>query len=433
MSQSKQLKIKMRRHHAAFQARAAIHPGYEKREDVTIKDVADSLDKIATAFEEFKAKTGRRVEAMETRLSRPGAFTENQQREADTESIFDAPDALVMRAGDDFERRYAIKQSSGNGMPEQRMTIGEFFRGVANIRTTESVKASLAVGTDTAGGFAVPNVLMSGIMQAMVPASALMQAGAAIVDYSGPDKIGKSFRTAVVDTLPTAAWRNELGGVAESAPTFRAVDANPKSLAFVVRVSRELLADATNMDQALYTAIGQAFALEMDRAGLRGTGTAPEIRGINNTVGINVVNQGTNGAAIANYSPILAGMLEVRKNSGPMPTACITSPNAIFKFAGLLDTTNQPLQIPEQAKKLSWYDTAQIPVNLAVGSSSDCTEIYLGDFRTMYYLMRENVSIQLLRESYASTGEIGFLCHARLDLTIPYPKAFTVVRGSRVT
>jgi len=41
------------------------------------------------------------------------------------------------------------------------------------------------------------------------------------------------------------------------------------------------------------------------------------------------------------------------------------------------------------------------------------------------------VSIQLLREVFASTGEIGFACHVCADVVIPYPQTFAVIKGVR--
>ena len=85
--------------------------------------------------------------------------------------------------------------------------------------------------------------------------------------------------------------------------------------------------------------------------------------------------------------------------------------------------------MPDALKDLKLIATSQIPNNLTVGSSSDCSEIYIGDFSKMYFAMRENVSIQLLNELYAGTGEIGFACHMRADLVVQYPAAFSVVTG----
>jgi HK97 family phage major capsid protein len=43
--------------------------------------------------------------------------------------------------------------------------------------------------------------------------------------------------------------------------------------------------------------------------------------------------------------------------------------------------------------------------------------------------MRERLNIGVLREAYAKTGEIGFLCHARVDVVAYYPQAITVIEG----
>lgn len=428
--------VAMAADHEAFRNRLEQNPNYERREEPTLADVARVLGEISQGVDDFKSTVNNRIDQIETRRARPGQEpTDDLKENKGGPTIFDAPEFKVMRADADFEQHYAQKaRARKNNLSgdDVKVSLGGFCRAVANMRTSEEVKASLAVGTDSAGGFAVPDRLMHGILSAMTPASSLMQAGAGIVDVS--TSFGaKSWRTAVIDTLPTASWRDELGTVPESEPTFRSVDATPQSLAFIVRVSRELLADAVNMDTALQVAIGQAMAKEIDRAGLRGSGTAPEIRGILNTTGVNAVNQGANGAVIASYTPILAGMLAIRKNNAPKPRSTITSPDALFKFAGLTDTTDQPLQMPEILRDIKWHDTTQIPVNLVVGTSTDCTEIHMGDYTGLYYLMRENVSIRLLQEKYAGTGEVGFLCHARLDLVIPYPKQFTVVKGSRIS
>ena len=72
-----------------------------------------------------------------------------------------------------------------------------------------------------------------------------------------------------------------------------------QNLRRAIRVSRELLADAENIAEALRLAIALSFARELDRVGLLGTGTAPEPRGVLNTAGIQSVTNGANGAALA--------------------------------------------------------------------------------------------------------------------------------------
>jgi HK97 family phage major capsid protein len=268
------------------------------------------------------------------------------------------------------------------------------------------------------------------MLQAMVPASALLTAGAGVAKL---EEGAKNYRIAAIDTVPSAAWRAESGTLATSEPTFRAVDITPRSLSFQFKVSRELLADSDNLDQALTTAIAQAFAKEIDRAGLRGSGTAPEIRGILNTSNIQAVTNGTNGASLATtaYANFISGIQSILTVDGPMPSAAIMSPRSLTVLAGLLDTTNQPRRQPPILDNTKFIATSQIPNNLTVGTSNDCSEIYLGDFSRVIFMMREGISIQVLRELHAGTGEIGFACHTRLDVAVTYPKILALVTGVR--
>ncbi|HEU4855298.1 MAG TPA: phage major capsid protein [Nitrosospira sp.] len=308
--------------------------------------------------------------------------------------------------------------------------MGEFMRGVAGMRVTETVRNSLQIGTDSAGGFTLPSYLQLQMLQAMVPASALLTAGAGVAKL---EEGAKNYRIAAIDTVPSAAWRLESGTLATSEPTFRSVDITPRSLSFQFKVSRELLADSDNLDQALTIAIAQAFAKEIDRAGLRGSGTAPEIKGILNTANIQTVTNGANGASLATtaYTNFISAVQSILTVDGPMPTAAIMSPRSLTVLAGLLDTTNQPRRQPPILDNTKFIATSQIPNDLTVGTSSDCSEIYLGDFSSLIYFMREGISIQVLRELHAGTGEIGFACHTRLDVAATYPKILALITGVR--
>ena len=333
----------------------------------------------------------------------------------------------VLRNAADFRAHYANMQGGAPRNGEQ-IQISDFLRGVAGMKTTAGVSAALSVGTDSSGGFAVPSLVMPQILEALVPASSLLSAGAGIVPLT---EGAKQYTTAAVDNIPTAAWRLESGNLAESAPTFRAVVAAPKSLAFYFKASRELLADAANMDAALNVAIAQAFAKELDRAGLRGTGTNPEPRGILNTVGIKAVSNGVNGAALAGYGNFFTGAQELLAANAPMPTAAIMSPRSLVKLGGLTDTTGQPLRRPEMLSGMTMLSTSAVPNNLTVGTSTDCSEIYIGDFTKLAFMMREQVSIQVAKEAFATTGEIGFVCHVRADVVLTHPACFAVVTGVR--
>jgi HK97 family phage major capsid protein len=341
------------------------------------------------------------------------------------------PGIKAMRNSGDFEKHYnAGDHGPMLGDDNRDMRITDFLRGVANLRTTGSVQNALTVGTDASGGYAVPSILMPGILSALVPVSSLLQAGSSIIAL---DEGAKSFTTAALNAIPTAAWRAESGALATSEPTFRSVVATPHSLAFQFKISRELLADGQGIEQALNNAIAQAFAKELDRVGLLGSGTAPEPRGILNVSGIQSVTNGVNGASLATtrYANIFSAAQSILQADAPMPTAAIMSPRSLIGLGSLADTTNQPLRVPGMLESVKLIGTSQISNALTVGSSADCSQIFVGDFSKLYFAMRESVSIQMLHELHAGTGEIGFACHMRADVVLTYPSAFAAITGVR--
>lgn len=342
-----------------------------------------------------------------------------------TRTAAPAGDKMTMlRNADDFRNHYAAKTTR----EENGLSMSDFLRGAARMKSTDQVQRALSVGVNTAGGYTVPSVLMPGILSALVPASSLMQAGASIVPLT---EGGKTFNFAGVDALPTAAWREENGQVAESAPTFRNIVLTPRSLSFYTKISRELLADGINIDAAIYEVIAQAFAKEIDRAGLMGSGTAPEPRGLRNIVGVNQISSGANGASLAGYGKLFEATQAILEADATMPTAAIMSPRSRVKIGTLAATDGQPLQVPPMLARLNMLTTSQIPNDLTVGTSADCSEIYLGDFSKLVLGMREQLSIQVMEEAFADYGQIGFMCHVRMDVAALYPSAFAVINGVR--
>ena len=391
--------------------------------DVDLKSVAGTLEEISGSFSDYK----KRLDRLETKLSRPGAMVASERAD-DIQYEVDGEPVRVLRSVKDVRSHYQQKAADAGGAG---VRISDFLRAVAGLSAPPEARAVLTTGTDADGGFLVPSLTMGRVLEALMPASSLMSAGAGIMTLE--DRGAKSFTLAAVENIPTAAWRAENAAVAESDPSFRAVVMVPRSLSFYFRTTREWLADAFGADAVLNTIIAQPFARELDRAALRGTGTAPQPRGILNTPNVLSVTNGANGASLAStrYANFFTGVQQILENNGPMPTAAIMSPRSRVVLGGLADTTGQPLQVPSLLSGLQMLVTSQVPNNLTVGTSTDNSEIYLGDFSRLVYAMRENVSIQPLREAFATSGQVAFLAHARVDIAVLYPRAFAVVTGVR--
>lgn len=375
-------------------------------------NLPEILANVTTAFGDFKAKNETRLDAIEKQLEHDAVIRGANEMHGTTSKP-------VSR----FQAHYS--QKPDYNASSEPITTQDFLKGLAGLKTTDTVRAALSTGSDSAGGYTVPSRVAPNILDAMVAESSVLNAGALIELIEA----AKTYTTAAVDSVPVASWRAESGNVLESDPGFRAVVAAPHSLAFYFKISRELLADGQGIEVTLNTAIAQAMALALDAAALRGSGTAPTPRGLLNTSGVHAVTSGTNGAALANYSKLFEGVAAMLGAEHGMPNACIMAPRSLVKLGGLLDTTNQPMQVPPMLQPVKLLATSQIPVNLTVGTSTDCSEIYLGNFTQMKLIMRENLSIGLLREHFALTGEIGFVAHVRADVAVLRPKAFAIVTG----
>jgi HK97 family phage major capsid protein len=185
----------------------------------------------------------------------------------------------IAHAGPNFRNTLAASLPD-RGEGNEQIGIADFLRGIAGMKTSPGIRAALSEGTDSAGGYGLPAFSQLNLLEALAPVSSLMTAGAGVSMITNG---AKSYRAARGSTIPTAAWRAESGTVATSDPAFSPMDIVPRLLSVQFKISRELLADGANLDVSLYDVLAQSFAKEFDRAGLRGSGTAPEPRGILNT------------------------------------------------------------------------------------------------------------------------------------------------------
>lgn len=104
-----------------------------------------------------------------------------------------------------------------------------------------------------------------------------------------------------------------------------------------------MLAVFTNIEAELSIAIAQSFARELDRVGLRGTGTAPQPRGLLNTSGVQAIGNGANGASLTGYANFLSAVQAILNADAPMPTAAIMHPRSLVKRGGLIETVRRPI------------------------------------------------------------------------------------------
>ena len=309
---------------------------------------------------------------------------------------------------------------------ETDLTFGGFLRA-AVLGTGEGsrYRNTMLESTDSSGGYTVPEVLSAQLIDRLRAQSVLMRAGATTMVL--PD--GGEVSMATLESDPSTAWRREGTTITASTPTFGRVTFQPRTLVSMVKASRELLEDSVNAEEALLNAFAQALALEVDRAGLLGDGSAGEPLGVAGTSGIGDVDMGTNGAALSNYAPFVNVVYQLTQDDANEPTAFIMNPRTYTAAANLLDSQNQPMMKPEAIAEIPMLQTTQVPITDTQGTSTDASKVYTGYWPDLVWGIRHELQIEILRETYASTFEYAFLAHLRGDWVVRHPESFATITG----
>ena len=315
--------------------------------------------------------------------------------------------------------------AAGSDEDYRNLSAGRLMAAmVSGSRGDSIVRNALSEGADSSGGVTVPETVMAQLIDQMRAASHVVNAGAKTAILTT-----EKTSIARLSSDPSAAWRLENGQVAESEPTFDAVQFVARSLAVWVPISRELIEDSINIETALQLALTGALAGEVDRVAMLGSGTAPEPKGIANDANINTLSMGENGAAITNYAQLLSAYQLMAEANSSAPTAAIMAPRTRFAYAGLVDSSGQPLNRPDIIKDLPLLMTTKVPIDDTQGTAVNASKIILGDFSRLILGVRSSLRIEILNQPLARNLQYAFLAHLRMDIAIEQPKAFTVIKG----
>lgn len=293
---------------------------------------------------------------------------------------------------------------------------------------------AMAEGTASAGGHLVPTPTAASFIDRARNTARVMQAGATVVPMSS-----QTLKVPRLTGSSAPAWRNENASVAQGDLTLDAVTMTARSMAFLVTMSRELVEDSDpSIVSIVERDLAAQVALEWDRVALRGSGTAPEPRGVLNQTGVTLTSHGTNGSVIG--SPPAAGTMGweflvqsagVVRNNNFEPNAQILAPRTDTSLAQLRDTTNQYIAPPRYLDNIPRLSTKQVPTNLTVGTSTDCSEVYTGQWDQLYFGLRTGPMFITLVERYADVGQVALMVWMRGDIALAHGEAFVVDTGVR--
>jgi HK97 family phage major capsid protein len=289
-----------------------------------------------------------------------------------------------------------------------RVGFGEFVKAMAlGHQDNADIRAAMEEASIGGGGATVPDYLFTSLIDRMRAKAVCIKAGANTVSL-------ETQKTSIARLTgdPTAGWRLENAAIAESAASFDRVTFTANSLAVLVKVSRELLEDSVNLNEALLNAFAQSMAITLDKAALVGSGTAPEPRGIWNTTGVNALT-----ADALTYDLLLDGLLAMKTANANDPTAVAMTPAQWRTLQGLKDSTGQPLRPPVALETLPILSSTNMGANEAI----------MGDFGQLLIGVRSGLRIELLKERFADSHQYAFIAHLRADTQVAQPTAFVKI------
>lgn len=323
------------------------------------------------------------------------------------------------------EERMTDWARTENRAPEIKgLTSGALLRAMVLGPKTEAEKRALSEGTDSAGGYTVPDILSAAMIDRMRRKSVVSRAGARTVPLTSDTNY-----VAKVLTDPVPAWRAENAEITNSDATFGRVSMAPKSLAVLCRVSRELLEDSMNIDRVLPDIIAKAMASELDRVCLFGSGSGAEPQGLINMSSLPEValdDQLTDHANGA-FGPLIAARGLLLAANSEEPTAFILNPREDETYTGLRNGNGDPVIAPAKIARIPQLVSTVVPTDLGVADNESV--ILTGDFTRMLVGIRNNLRIEILKERYAEFHQYAFIAHMRATVAVEQIAAFAAITG----
>ena len=312
------------------------------------------------------------------------------------------------------------KEKSGRASDEYKCSFWNAMRVKAPM---PSVLNALQEGTDSEGGYLVPDEFERTLVEALEEENVFRTLAHVIRTSSGDRKIP------VVASKGSASWVDEEGAYQESDDAFSQVSIGAYKLGTMIKVSEELLADSV-FDLEAY--ISKEFAR---RIGAREEESFFNGDGKGKPLGILAAAGGAEvGVTAASATAITADEVidlfyslkaPYRKNA-----VWVLNDATVKQIRKLKDSTGQYLWQPSlvagtpdtilgrPVKTSAFMPTA------AAGAKT----IAFGDFKYYWIADRQGRTFKKLSELYAANGQVGFMGTQRVDGKLILPETIKVLQ-----
>ena len=312
------------------------------------------------------------------------------------------------------------EEKTGRASAEYRSS---FWNAMRSKVPSHEVMNALQVGTDSEGGYLVPDEFERTLVEALEEQNIFRTLAHVIQTSSGDRKIP------VVASKGSASWVDEEGAIPESDDKFGQVSIGAYKLGTMIKVSEELLNDSV-FDLEAY--ISREFARRIgnreEEAFFTGDGTGKPLGVLAEAGGAEV---GVAANAVAAFTADEVFDLFYSLNAPYRRRAVFVMNDATVKALRKLKDNNgqylwQPsltAGAPDTLLNRPVYTSAFMPT-LEAGAKA----VLFGDLSYYWVADRQGRSFRRLGELYAPTGQVGFLATQRVDGKLILPEAVKVMQ-----
>lgn len=310
-------------------------------------------------------------------------------------------------------------ERTGRASDEYRTSFWDMMRSKAPL---PSVVNALQEGTDSEGGYLVPDEYERTLVEALEEENVFRQLAKVIRTSSGDRKIP------VVATKGTASWIDEEGAYTESDDSFGQVSIGAYKVGTMIKVSEELLNDSVfDLESYIAKEFARRIGAKEEEAFFTGDGSGKPLGILAATGGAETGVTATSSTAVT--ADELMDLFYSLKSPYRKKAVWVLNDSTIKAVRKLKDSTGQYLWqpslvagTPDTLLGRPVKTSAYMPV-IAAGAKT----IAFGDFSYYWIADRQGRSFKRLNELYAANGQVGFLGSQRVDGKLVLSEAVKVL------
>jgi HK97 family phage major capsid protein len=317
----------------------------------------------------------------------------------------------------------ATEEKTGRASAEYRKAFWNAMRTRGNEGLDMSVKNALQIGTDSEGGYLVPDEFERTLVEALDEENVFRRLANVITTSSGDRKIP------VVASKGTASWIDEEGTIPDSDDAFGQVSIGAYKLGTLIKVSEELLNDNVfNLEAYISREFARRIGNKEEDAFFTGDGSGKPT-GILAATGGAQLGVTTAGATAVTMDEVLDLFYSLK---APYRNKAVFVMNdaTVKAIRKLKDGQGQYLWqpslqagTPDTILNRPVYTSAYVPTIAAAAKT-----IVFGDFSYYWVADRQGRVFKRLNELFAVTGQVGFVATQRVDGKLILPEAIKVLQ-----